>query len=127
MKSKNLRRRIDELEEKMGLDQFTGEARQRYEQMIEKRLNDFRSHQFFDEMLKLWEPLWELEKKFAEKENRKMNFGLNVVFLDQAEEPSYKKLRDYEGLPPLSPEHKKAIEEVKSKLKNQKNQESLPK
>ena len=121
MKSKNLRRRIEELEEKMGLDQLTGEARQRYEQMVQKRLKDFKSHQFFDEMLKLWEPLWELEKRFARKENRKMNFGLNVVFVDQAEEPSYKKLRDYVGLPPLSLEHKKAIEEVKSQLKSQKN------
>jgi hypothetical protein len=118
MKSKNLRRRIEELEEKMGQDQLTGEARQRYEQLVQKRLNDFKSHQFFDEMLKLWEPLWELEKKFARKENRRMNFGLNVVFLDQADEESYKKLRDYVGLPPLSPEHKKAIEEVKSQLKS---------
>ena len=69
-------------------------------------------------MLKLWEPLWELEKKFARKENRKMHFGLNVVFLDQADEPSYKKLREYVSLPPLSPEHKKAIAEVRSKLRN---------
>jgi hypothetical protein len=116
MKSKNLRRRIEELEEKMGLDQFTGEARKRYEKLIEERFALWRSHKIDDGTLKLWEALWELEKKFAEKEERKMNFGLNVVFVDKADAPNFKKLRDYVGLPPLSSEHKKAIEEVKSEL-----------
>lgn len=93
-----------------------------YEKLIENKLKTMRSAGFWEHQLKLLEALWDLEKKFARKEDRKMNFGLNVVFVDKTDAPNFKRLRDYVGLPPLSPKHKRAIEDVRSKLE-QKDQD----
>jgi|GEM_PF-6858684 len=93
-------------------------ARKEYEFFIEEFLDCGRSVNPCSENLELWEALWELEKKSAKKENRRTNFGINVLLVHKADDEAMKKLRAHCKIPPLSSEHKKAIRELMSKFMN---------
>lgn len=112
--AQDLRRREDSeqrLEENGEIEQ----SRKKHERFIEEFLDCGRSGGSFDETHELWEALWELEKKFARKEDRRMNFGINVLLVDRADDEYFKKLRAYCRILPLSSEHRKAVQELISK------------
>ena len=112
MKSKSLIRRIKELEEKLGVGKNYEEAQRKYEQVWDERLKELRESHVWDENIDRLEALWKLEKEFARKEKRQSNFAFNVAFVGNADEEHFIKLRANLGYLPLSPEHRKAIEEI---------------
>jgi hypothetical protein len=96
------------------------QAQKEYKFFVEEFLDCGRSIDPYDEENELLGGLWELEKKFAKKENRKANFGVNVLFVDKADDEFFKRLRASCKIPPLSAEHRKAINEVMAKIGNEK-------
>jgi hypothetical protein len=96
------------------------EALKEYEFYVEEFLDCGRSVNPHSEDQEIWEALWELEKEFAKKENRKPNFGINVLFVDKADDELFMRLRASCKIPSLSSEHRKAVKEVMAKIRNEK-------
>ena len=96
------------------------QAQKEYEFFVEEFLDCGRSVDPYDEKNELLEGLWELEKKFAKKENRKANFGVNAMFVDKADDEVFERLRASCKIPPLSVEHRKAVKEVMAEIGNEK-------